>query len=246
METKVIIVDDEKRGITALQKLLEKYCTNISVAATADNIDNAEIAIRKFPPDLVFLDIEMPDGSGFNLLERFDSIDFHVIFVTAFQEYAIKAIKFSAFDYLLKPVKISELQETVRRAQTNINKKQSNALQSVITTANPFNKLMLATMEGYYLVKPEEVLYCKADDSYTHFYLQNGKHYIVSKPLKEFEQVLIPYNFFRIHKSFLVNMNHIELVNKLDGGITVVMNSKDQLPVSFRKKDEFIEKLRAI
>ncbi|MGN6567188.1 MAG: LytR/AlgR family response regulator transcription factor [Flavipsychrobacter sp.] len=245
METKVIIVDDEKRGITALHKLLDNYCEHISVVATADNIDTAEIAIRKFHPDIVFLDIEMPDGDGFNLLERFDSIDFAVIFVTAFQEYAIKAIKISAFDYLLKPVKISELQETVRRAQINIPEKQMVS-QSIVANPNCFNKLMLATMEGYYLVKLEEILYCKANDSYTHFYMQNGKHYVVSKPLKEFEESLAPYNFFRIHKSFLVNMNHIELVNKLDGGITVVMNSKEQLPVSFRKKDEFIEKLRTI
>jgi len=248
MEIKVIIIDDERRGITALQKLLEKYCEHITVIATADNISEGEKIIRNLQPHVVFLDIEMPGGDGFKLLEAFEKIDFEVIFVTAFQEYAIKAIKFLASDYLLKPVKISELQETIRKVRGNLVKRQPKQItrSSSDNNSNSFNKLILTTLEGYYPVSLEEITYCRADDSYTHFYMQNGKHYIVSRQLKEFEQTLSAYNFFRIHKSFLVNMNHIELINKADGGITVVMNNKDELPVSFRKKDEFIGKLKTI
>lgn len=248
MEIKVIIVDDEQRGITAMQKLLERYCEQIQVVAVANNINDAENKIRMLKPDVVFLDIEMPGGNGFKLLDKFDVIDFEVIFVTAFLEYAITAIKVSALDYLLKPVKILELQLAIKKVKEAIANKQKIQQDANLTTNNynPLKKIILTTVEGYYPVRLEEISYCKANDNYTHFYMQNGKHHIASKPLKEFEQTLSYYNFFRIHKSFLINMDHIELVNKDNGGVTVIMDNRDELPVSFRKKEEFIEKLRTM
>ncbi len=247
MNIKAIIVDDEERGISALQKLIENYCKEVKVEATASDITDAEMKIRAINPDIVFLDIEMPGGSGFELLEKFDEINFNIVFVTAYQEHAIRAIRFSALDYLLKPVKIDDLRQAVERVKmkhAEKNNEKYRFLKNTLSQANPFNRIILTTMEGYYPVKIEEIIYCKADDSYTHFYLPDGKHHIVSKQLKEYEDLLEHHNFFRIHKSFLINLNHIEKILKTDG-TSVVMSNKDELPVSLRKKDEFIFKLRS-
>lgn len=251
MKIRVIIVDDEERGIIALHELINNYCTDVQVVGTAANITDAESLIKEKEPDLVFLDIEIPGTNGFQLLEKFNEINFEVIFVTAYQEYAIKAIKFSALDYLLKPVRISELQSAIEKikkkhhSQTENNTDKYHFFKTMINETNPFKKIILSTMEGYYPVKIEDIIYCKADDSYTHFYLQAGKHYIVSKQLKDFDDILVPHNFFRIHKSYLININHIEKVTKTDG-IGVIMSNHEELPVSFRKKDEFIEKIKSI
>ncbi len=251
MKIRVIIVDDEERGIIALRELINNYCTDVQIVGTATNIADAESLIKEKEPDLVFLDIEIPGSNGFQLLEKFNEINFEVIFVTAYQEYAIKAIKFSALDYLLKPVRISELQSAIEKikkkhhSQTENNTGKYHFFKTMINEANPFKKIILSTMEGYYPVKIEDIIYCKADDSYTHFYLQAGKHYIVSKQLKDFDDILQPHNFFRIHKSYLININHIEKVTKTDG-IGVIMSNHEELPVSFRKKDEFIEKIKSI
>lgn len=248
MELKALIVDDEERGISVLSQLISKYCTGISVEGTASDIANAEALLKKNKPDVLFLDIEMPGGDCFQLLEKYNDISFDVIFVTAYQEYAIKAIKFSALDYLLKPVKIEDLQAAVekvkkRKRDGNDNRERYDHFRSVMNEPNPFKKIILSTMEGFYPVRVDEIIYCRADDSYTHFYLVGHKHYVVSKSLKEFEEMFVHLNFFRIHKSYLINLNHIERINKADG-VTVVMSSNDELPVSFRKKDEFIGMIR--
>lgn len=243
---KAVIIDDEIRGAEALKALLENYCDGVTVSGIAYNITDGNILISKTNPDVVFLDIEMPGGSGFDLLQPMKEINFSVIFVTAYQEYALKAIKFSALDYLLKPVIVSELQETiekVKKVRTPKSNERLHLLHEVIDHVNPFNKMILSTMEGFYPVKLEHILYCRADDSYTHFYLQDGKHHIVSRQLKEFEEMLVSHNFFRIHKSYLINLNHVEIVNRING-FTVVMSNNDHLPIASRKKDEFIERLK--
>jgi len=244
MEIKALIVDDEERGIVALKQLIEKYCEDIVVEGTAMNVADAEKLIIKTQPDVVFLDIEMPGGNGFQLLEKFEEISFDIIFVTAYHEYALKAIKFAALDYLLKPVKIAELQTAVARlkkkhADGMNDKEKYSFFKNMVNDPNPFKKIILSTMDGYFPIRFEEVIYCKADDSYTHFYLSGNKHYVVSRNLKEFEEMLTPYHFYRIHKSYLVNLNHIERISKADGA-TVIMSNQDELPVSIRKKEEFI------
>lgn len=244
MEIRALIVDDEVRGISVLEQMIEKYCEGVCVEGTATNITDAEKLLKRQAPDVLFLDIEMPGGDSFQLLEKFEKISFQVVFVTAYHEYAIKAIKFSALDYLLKPVKIADLQaalEKVRKRMHNNadHRDQFDHFRSMINEPNPFKKIILSTMDGFFPVRVEEIIYCRADDSYTHFYLAGNKHNVVSKGLKEFEEMFANYNFFRIHKSYLINLNHIERINKADG-VTVVMSNSDELPVSFRKKDEFI------
>jgi two-component system, LytTR family, response regulator len=248
MEMKAIIVDDEERGIIALQQLLQMYCTGIVVAGTATNIKDAENKIREMQPDIVFLDIEMPGGNGFRLLERFDNITFDIIFVTAYNNYAIKAIKFAALDYILKPVKDTELQEAVEKVIKNKAKKESEKyrfLKETFSKSNTFNKIVLQSTEEYHLVKLEDIVYCKASDNYTYFHMNDGRHYIVSKQLKDYEEILVPHNFFRIHKTYLININHVEKISKADG-LSVIMTNRDELPVSFRKKDEFIERIKSL
>ncbi len=244
MDTRVIIVDDEERGIVAMQQLLKKYCTDVVVEGTATNIMDAASMIRQKQPDAVFLDIEMPGGDGFNLLEELNDINFKIVFVTAYEEYALKAIKFSALDYLLKPVKIAELQACVQKIKQQVTPPidHYHFLKDSLQPNAPFNRIVLSTMEGYYPVRIKDIIYCKAEDNYTHFYLQNGKHYLVSRLLKEYEDLLQSNNFFRIHKSYLINMDCIEKVAKLDS--SVIMCNNDELPISFRKKEEFFHRLK--
>jgi two-component system, LytTR family, response regulator len=250
MSIKALIIDDEERGIVALAQLVEKYCKDVIVEGTAMNVADAETLIKSRLPDVVFLDIEMPGGNGFQLLEKFEEVNFEIIFVTAYHEYAIKAIRFSALDYLLKPVKITDLQSAIER----IRKRRGNGsgdsekyrfFKSIINEPNPFKKIILSTMDGYFPIRFEEIIYCRADDSYTHFYLSGNKHHVVSRHLKEFEEMLVPHHFYRIHKSYLVNLNHIERIGKADG-FTVFMSNNDELPVSFRKKEEFISLIKKL
>lgn len=245
MAISVVIVDDEERGIVALTQLILRYCDDAAVAGTATNISDAADIIRAREPDVVFLDIEMPGGNGFQLLEQFDPIPFETIFVTAYQEYALKAIRFSALDYLLKPVKVAELKaalERVRNRKFLKSKEQFEMLGSAFREPS-FSRLILSTLDGYYPVKPEDIIYCKSNDSYTHFYLSGGRHYLVSKNLKEVEEMLTPPFFFRVHKSYLININHIEKVSKRDG-LTVHMSNKEELPVSVRRRDDFVRLLK--
>lgn len=246
-----MIVDDEERGIIALKELISRYCNGIMVSGTASSIAEAEWMILKSKPDVLFLDIEMPGGNGFQLLERFQQVDFPIIFVTAFQEYAIKAIRCSALDYLLKPVKIADLQQAVEKIKdrqkhdADSDHTKYDFLKTMLHEPNPFRKLILSTLHGYIPVKFDDVIYCKADDSYTHFYLPDGKHHVVSKNLKEFDDILAPHHFYRIHKSYLVNLNHIERINKIDG-VSVVMSNNEELPVSVRRKDDFFALFKTI
>jgi two-component system LytT family response regulator len=246
MELKAIIVDDEERGLIVLQQLLEVYCTGVQVVGAATSIADAMEKIAAAQPDVVFLDIEMPGGNGFKLLEQIEEVTFDVIFVTAYHQYAIKAIRFAALDYLLKPVKIDELQAALERVRKNREKKDKDKysfLKEAFSKANTFNRIMLQSLDQYHLIKLDDILYCKASDNYTYFYTRGGKHYLVTKQLKEYEELLSTHNFFRIHKTYLVNIDHVERVNKTDG-VTVVMSNQDELPVAFRKKEEFIERLK--
>jgi len=241
-----IIIDDETRGIVVLEQMLQRYCPNVSVSGKATKVADAVPLIRSADPDIVFLDIEMPGENGFRLFDYLSDPEFETIFVTAYQEHAIRAIRLAAIDYLLKPVKAEDLISAVARAEKRIEESVPAVNDAVPhREGRSVDRLVLSTTQGYYPIRTEDIIYCRADDSYTHFCLTTGKSFTVSHSLKEYDDMLSAGEFFRVHKSFLVNLKHIDYVTKADGGF-VVMSNKDEVPVSSRKKEAFLQRLRAI
>jgi two-component system LytT family response regulator len=247
MIKKAIIVDDELGARESLSKMLEKNCKNIQVVAKADNMMNAFIEITNHQPDLVFLDIEMPNGNAFDLLERFKEINFNIIFVTAYDHYAIKAIKFSAVDYILKPVDPEELVTAVNRFESQLETKKSldKKFKTLLSNVKPENKLKKVGIpdgDGLVFINLSDIIRCDSDGNYTYFLLTTGKKIIVSRTLGEYEQMFADDNFFRIHRSHLINLEHVKKYIKGEGGY-VIMSDDSQAEVSRRNKNEFLEKL---
>lgn len=239
---RVVIVEDEPHSRMSLENLLRDYCSDTEVVGWSDNIADGVREINQKRPDLIFLDIEMPGGNGFELLEQCVELDFEVIFTTAFEHYALKAIKFSALDYLLKPIDIDELKESVRKVmqkkvRATENLKLFTLLQN-LSKSEADQTIALATSEGLEFIRVSDIYYCQAEGSYTHFHLKAGK-LLVSKNLKEYENLLADYGFFRVHNSFLVNLSEVARYVKGDGGY-LVMNNGDTVGLSGRRKDEFI------
>jgi two-component system, LytTR family, response regulator len=248
MKLKAVIIDDESRGITALTRMIEDFYPEIDVAGSTTNIKDGAVLIRQICPDVVFLDVQMPAGSGFDLLDEFPEPSFSTVFVTAHSDYAIKAIKTAALDYLLKPVRPDDLKNAVERLkkkQFPRSNEQYTLLKESLIKQKPMERLMLSTQDGYYPVKIDEIIYCQAVNAYTDFHLCTGKNYMVSHNLKEYEDLLSDNGFFRIHKSFLVNLSCIEYISRTDG-LTVRLINKQELPVSIRRKEEFLGRMRAL
>lgn len=223
-----IIIDDEKRSITSLKWDLNIYKSLISVNETFTNPKAAIKYLQKNEVDLVFLDIEMPEMDGFEFLDHFQERDFEVVFVTAYDQYAIKAIKSNAFDYILKPVDQSELDEVIKKI-TNISEQQN-------MDEKLDDKIQISTDQNIKLLDPEAILYCKSDGNYCHIHCKNGNSLLVSKKLKSLEEKLDSPPFMRVHNSYIVNLNEIKEINKKD---TLLLLSNDSLiPVSRQKKDK--------
>ena len=242
---KGIIVDDEFKSRESLRILLEEFCEGVEVCALCQNVDEGLEAIKKYKPEIVFLDIQMQRESGFDLLTRIKNIGFEVIFTTAHSEYAIKAFKFSAIDYLLKPIDIAELKRAIGKVDKKMNGDISTRLQHLIQNLQPAqgnHKLALPTLDGLVFVKVSDIIYCEASSNYTEIIVQGGKKYVVSRTLKEYEDLLTGHNFYRIHNSYLINLNAIKKYIRGEGGY-VVMNNDQSLTVSKRKKDGFLEKI---
>jgi two-component system LytT family response regulator len=242
---RAVIVDDESKARNALKNLLEKNCSNIAVLAEGDCVQAGVELIRKHQPDVVFLDVQMPDGTGFDLLEQLGEINFKIIFASAYDKFAIQAFKFSAVDYLQKPVEANELIEACSRISgddkyLDINKK----LEVLLGNRNSFEKIALPTLEGIDFVKIKEIVHCESDNNYTNIFLANGQKIVVSKTLKEYDEMLSPFNFFRIHKSSLINLSFLKKYRKGDGG-TVVMEDGVELEVSRRRKEDFLNALKS-
>lgn len=242
-----IIVDDELGARESLSKMVEKNCKNIQVVAKADCMLAAYEAITKHQPDLVFLDIEMPNGNAFDLLEKFDKIDFDIIFTTAYDHYAIKGIKYSAIDYILKPIDPEELVLAVQRfeaksGQKNLLDKQFKALLSNIKPENKLKKVGLPDGDGLIFINLSEIIRCDSDGNYTFFILTSGKKIIASRTLGEYEQMFSEDNFFRVHRSHLINLQHVKKYIKGEGGY-VIMSDNSQVEVSRRNKVDFLERL---
>lgn len=243
-----LIVEDEKNNSDRLIRLLKKSCPDVEVAGVADSVHAALVAIEKHIPNLIFLDIELPDGNGFDVLEKSADNEFDVIFVTAHDKYAIKAIKFSAADYLLKPIDEEELKKAIEKIKQNkssvAGKENLTFLRQQINN-NDFSKIALPTINGYQFVALDEVVRCQADRNYTQIYLSNGKNVLVSRTLGEFEELLEEHNFYRIHHAYLINLKHLKEYVKGEGG-HVLMSDGSRLDVSKRKKDDFLSRLHKI
>jgi two-component system, LytTR family, response regulator len=243
---KVMLVDDELNSLENLYHKLNEFCPDVQVVAQTQKPEEAIDLLHTYKPDLLFLDIEMPKMSGFRMLQEFGSYDFEIIFTTAYNHYAIDAIRISAFDYLTKPIAIKDLQDAVARFASNKQGKTKEKLD-VLKTAIAGNKdqkekMAIATGEGLELIQIEMIVSLESSASYTKIYFSDGKNTLVSKPLGEFETVLKEYNFFRIHHSYLININHIRKYIKGDGG-QVLLSNGITLDVSRRKRDEFLKLL---
>ena len=242
---KTIIVDDEHNAREFLEKLLNRYLPNeFLVVDKCESVDTAIFSINKFEPELVFLDIEMPDKNGFQLLKEFKNRNFNVIFTTAYSEYAIKAIKENALDYLLKPINYIDLLETIKRYKSSLNNRTKennlNMILNQIDSGNSnYNKIALPTESGYEIINPNKILYCKADSNYSSVTFINGKKITLSKTLKYIDELLPKTNFHRIHKSYLVNLNHVARFNKTVE-LYVELYNGEQLPIASRKKESFL------
>lgn len=245
---KAIIIDDEERARSTLKKLLTDYCPGVEVVQECAGVPEGVLAINKHRPQLVFLDIEMPEYTGFELLGFFRDVDFEIIFVTAYNEYALRAFEVSAIDYLLKPVDIDKLKAAVDKASKKIGSHHDMQAKLELLkdsyTAGQFNKIALPVAEGLLFVDTAEIIYLAADGAYTEVWLKNGSKILVSKKLKFFEDVLEARpNFFRSHRSYMVNINFIKKYNKADNALT--LDNGKTIIISREKKNEFEDQLKA-
>jgi two-component system LytT family response regulator len=248
---RAILVDDEPDGIRTLKKMLEIHCPQVDIAATCANADTAKRELEDIKPDLVFLDIQMPGKSGLELLEELPVKDFEVIFVTAHNEYMLKALQYSAADYLLKPVDEDRLIEAVQRVEKRLeeDKKEDRTetlLHNLSNAGMPSEmRLCLPTMKGFIILKLEDIIYCEAERSYTVFHLEGNKSVTVSKPLLDYDHLLKDTSFLRIHKSYLINLHHVKEYQRGEGG-TVIMSNNAEIEVSRRKKEQFLLKIKEV
>ena len=243
-----IIIDDEKDARFLLRNLLERHFgDNINVVAEADDVAPGIKAIAEHKPDLVFLDIQMRKGTGFDLLAKMENIDFEVIFITAYNQYAVDAFKFSAFGYLLKPIKTKELGEVIHKLEDHLSvlkngiNKRLKVLVENYGNDGEIQKLIISNVEGFQVVKVSSIVRLEGDRNYTHFILEDNKKITTSKSLGEYEELLNQYGFFRIHQSTIVSLRHITGYLKGDGG-SVEMSDGANLKVSRHRKSEFLDR----
>lgn len=240
---KTIIIEDEIQAISALMADINRYCPELKVIGTSGSVDEAIQLIKESKPELVFLDIQLTDGLGFEILEAFQKGEFHVIFTTAYSQYAINAIKFSALDYLLKPINGEELKAAVAKAKTVSTLDVQIQIENFIknqSLQNQNKRIALQTTQGIYIHEMNTILKCTSEGNYTNIHFIDGKKLLISKPLKEFEDLLCANGFERIHHSHIINLNHLISFIFKDGGY-VIMSDKSSLPVSKRKKASLME-----
>ena len=239
-----IIIDDEEDGRESLRLALTKFCPDVSIKGVYATPEDGVEGIRKQKPQLVFIDVQMPGMSGFDVLQNVSPVTFEVIFVSAYDRYAVKAIKFSALDYLLKPIDIHDLVQSVGRARERLEKKRNNynvqsVLHNVQFGTSPVHRLAVPSFEGIDFFDTKDIVFCKADGSYTTVFLTGGHHKVVSRNLKDFENLLSDFGFCRVHHSYLINLQHVQRYIRGEGGY-VVMTGDHHVDVSRRKKEEFL------
>lgn len=246
---KILIVDNESNLRNALKQLIILTGFQFTAIEEAYGVKDAHTIIKAWQPDIVFLDVEMEDGTGFDLMKEIPSPNFQLIFVTAHQQYAIDAFRFSAIDYIQKPVDPDQLKISLERASSNIKSKSLGQqlevlLQQLSGQKDKNKKIVLKDAENIYFVKTDDILYCMADGTYTKFFLANAKQVLVSKNLKEYENILEPLGFLRTHHSYLVNAGKITMYDKTDGG-SLILEGGCSVPVSQRKKESIMQILES-
>ncbi len=246
---RTIIIDDEKNAREAVRAIVEGSFDDIDIIGEAASVMEAVKLINKEKPDLLFLDIDLNDGTGFDILNGINYKELKVIFITAYQEHAIRAIKFSAFDFILKPVKVSEIVQAVNNlkselAEDNYEQKYE-AFFSNYNNRDNNKKLVLRTAEKIHVVYTNQIVSCQSDNSYTTFHLADKSKILVSKSIKMYDEILSPCGFMRIHRSHLINLEHINYYEKQDGG-TIVMNNNNNIPVAHQKKADLLKYLDSL
>ncbi|MGZ3862498.1 MAG: LytR/AlgR family response regulator transcription factor [Bacteroidia bacterium] len=241
---KIVIVEDEQKIRRSIANVIRIHYPNATVVGEAENATSGIQVIKESNPDVVLLDIQMPGNSGFDMLKELVPLTFKVIFITAFNEFAVRAFKFSAVDYLLKPVVPDELVEALQKALQQINAERSNEKLDVLMgnlngLAKENKKIILNSHDKMQVVSVADIIKCKADGNYTIFYLQNKSSITVSKPIKVYEELLAPLGFFRCHNSYLVNLSFVDRLEKRDGGI-LILKDGSKLDVSSRKNAELM------
>ncbi len=239
---KTVIIDDEAHCIDRILSLINQHPNTFNVLETLNSVEEALKTVPKLQPDLVFLDIKINSKTGFDFLQELDDINFKIIFTTAFDKYAIKAFKFSAFDYLLKPIDSNDFNDVIKRIKTSLKHKNiEHQLQNLFKNLKVSGKkvITIPSLTGFETLKVENITHLEADTSYTHIFTLNSK-FMVSKPIKFYEELLADNNFFKTHKSYLINLEH---VNKYFKGKQsyVVMSNNEKVPISIRRREEFLK-----
>jgi two-component system, LytTR family, response regulator len=240
---RTLIIDDETPVREAIGKLLVMHCPQVKIVGEAGSVESGLKLIADLRPNLVLLDISMGDGSGFDLLRQVETIDFKVIFITAYEKYAVQAFKFAAVDFLLKPINPEELAYAVKRAELLVQEHFNTQLQALEenlrTDIRQKKKVVLRTLENIFLVDMHDITYCGSDGCYTTIHLVDGEHIMVSRTLHEFDLMLSEQGFYRVHKSYLINLLHIKRFEKQEGGY-IILNDNHKVPVASRKREELM------
>lgn len=243
-QIKAIIIDDELNSLLNLNKKLTEFCPEVNVVASSRSPEEAILLIQEFKPDVIFLDIEMPRMNGFRMLEELKEFDFEIIFTTAYDHYAIDAIRICAFDYLTKPIAIKDLQNSIERLQKTMHlhtKEKVDLLkQSLSETKSQEDRIIVTTVEGMEFIPVKNILHIESNANYSKIFLTEGKTILVTRLLKEFESMLQPYQFYRVHNSHLINLKYLKKYIRTGGG-QVVMQNGDIIDISRRKKEEFLK-----
>lgn len=247
---KAVIVEDELKGLNNLKNLLAKYCGEVELIGEACSIEEglelfADPAVR---PDVAFLDISLPDGLVFQLLNQLRPIDFEIIFVTAYEEYAIKACEYSSIGYIVKPIDPDLLKEAVSRVevrQENQMDKRLDIFNNYYNNPNAFTKMSISALDGIYFVNIRDIVRFEAEDNYTHIFMTSGERITASKTIKSYEDLLGPFNFYRVHKRHVINLNFMRKFVKGDGGY-LIMDDEIKIEVSRRRRPAFMEKMRRL
>ena len=234
-----IIIDDQRVNIEALQYALEEYCPSVHLAGVANSVEKGYTLINEVRPDIVFLDVELNEATGFDLLKMFRHVFFRIIFISAHSRYAVDAFRENATDYLMKPIDVRQLQEAVQRAEEQL----AVTAESPAAGVQPDAMISLPTQEGYLFVPYNDIVYCEASGSYSHFHMKDGKKVTVSMRMKECEELLPPTVFFRVHHSYMVNRNYIKKYVRGRGG-QIVLYNEQMIEVSAARRDEFLKMMR--